>query len=158
MVLRYNCPHYRWFQNPRPCDTHTRVSRRKSAVKKDAPRPAVLRPLGAQLRRLRLEREWSQEELAERAGLNYKYVGRVELAKADPGADVLVRLARALEITVGELFDTITPGSAAIPRILPHDADAVLSALSALSTAVDRLLTRQPRPALRRAPRRPRSR
>ena len=31
----------------------------------------------------------SQERLAELAGLNYKHIGRIELAKSDPGADVL---------------------------------------------------------------------
>ena len=44
----------------------------------------------------------TQEALAELASLNYKYIGRVELGKADPGADVLVRLARALRVPVGE--------------------------------------------------------
>jgi len=85
------------------------VPRRKIAIEKPPPRPAILRPLGNQLRRLRLERKLSQESLAEKAGLNYKYIGRIELAKADPGADVLVRLARALSIPLGELFATITP-------------------------------------------------
>jgi transcriptional regulator with XRE-family HTH domain len=156
MVLMAKCHHYRWFQNPRPCDTHTRVPRRKSRVEKSAPRPAVLRPLGAQLRRLRLERKLSQEELAERAGLNYKYIGRIELAKADPGAAVLVRLARALDVPVGELFDTITPSGTVVPRIFPHEADSILTTLAALTTAVERLLSRQPRPIPGRAPRRPR--
>src|SRR6476659_11083443 len=101
---------YRWFYRPRVCDTQRSVSRRKPAEKRVA-RPAVLRPLGAQLRRLRLDRRMTQETLAELASLNYKYVGRVELGKADPGADVLVRLARALSVSVGELFETITPAA-----------------------------------------------
>src|ERR1700745_2436330 len=103
----------------------TRVSRRKPASKKPRPRPAVLRPLGAQLRHLRLERNMSQEALAELAGLSYKYLGRIELAKADPGADVLVRLARALSVPVGELFQTITPVEAIPYRLLPSDVDSI---------------------------------
>jgi transcriptional regulator with XRE-family HTH domain len=114
----------------------------------------VLRPLGAQLRRLRLDRQMTQETLAELAGLNYKYIGRIELGKADPGADVLVRLARALGIAVGEIFETITPARSA-PPALPFDhVDAVTSALQALTKAIDALLSDQPRRSAVRAPRR----
>lgn len=112
-----------------------------------------MRPLGAQLRRLRLDRRWSQEYLAERAGLNYKYVGRIELGKADPGADVLVRLARALTVPVGDLFETITPPDAAPYRLLPSDIESVSTALAALQATVDRVLARQPRAVPSRAPR-----
>ena len=89
----------------------------------------------------------TQEQLAELAGLNYKYVGRVELGKADPGADVLVRLARALSVPVGEIFETITPSSGG-PRLLPvGDVDRVKGALRDLTTALDRLLADQPQAA-----------
>lgn len=131
------------------------MSRRKAADT-PRPRPAVLRPLGAQLRRLRLERKLSQERLAELAGLNYKYIGRIELAKADPGADVLVRLARALSLPVGELFETITPADGAAYRFSPADVEEVTDSLGALTTVVDRVLSRQPRAVPPRAPRRPR--
>ena len=96
----------------------------------------------------------TQEALAERASLNYKYVGRVELGKADPGADVLVRLARALAVPVGELFETITPTGAS-QRLLPlADVDGVSTALQALTTAIDRLLSHQPRQPAVKASRR----
>ncbi|MGH7484464.1 MAG: helix-turn-helix domain-containing protein [bacterium] len=130
------------------------MSRRKPAAQKPRPRPAVLRPLGAQLRRLRLERDLSQEKLAELAGLNYKYIGRIELAKADPGADVLVRLARALSVPVGELFQTITPADGVPYRLLPSDVDTITVTLTTLTATVERIIGRQPRPLLSRAPRR----
>ena len=130
------------------------MSRRKPGAQKPLPRPAVLRPLGAQLRRLRLERDLSQEKLAELAGLNYKYIGRIELAKADPGADVLVRLARALSVSVGELFQTITPIDAVPYRLLPSDVDTITTTLTTLTATVERIVGRQPRPLLSRAPRR----
>lgn len=89
----------------------------------------------------------TQEQLAELAGLNYKYVGRVELGKADPGADVLVRLARALSVPVGEIFETITPSSNG-PRLLPvGDVALVTGALRDLTTALDRLFADQPHAA-----------
>lgn len=132
------------------------MARRKSSAGKPLPRPAVLRPLGAQLRRLRLERRLSQERLAELAGVNYKYLGRVELAKAEPGADILVRVARALGVPVGELFETITPGDAASHRLSPVDVDDVSSALAALTDVIERLIAHQPRALPQRAPRRAR--
>src|SRR4051812_46158224 len=147
---------YRRFRLRQQCDTQRPVPRRKIAIeKKPSPRPAILRPLGSQLRRLRLERKLSQERLAELAGLNYKYVGRIELAKADPGADVLVRLARALMIPVGELFATITPGDGA-HRLSPADIEALSAAVPALSIAANRIVAQQPQSLPRRPPRRSR--
>lgn len=97
----------------------------------------------------------TQEKLAELAGLNYKYIGRVELGKADPGADVLVRLARALSVPVGDLFETITPSGTG-PRPLPAaEIDNVTSALQNLTSAVERLFASQPRAAASKASQRP---
>ena len=130
------------------------MSPRKSVADKRPPRPAVLRPLGAQLRRLRLDRQMTQETLAELAGLNYKYIGRIELGKADPGADVLVRLARALAVPVGELFETITPARGGPPPLPLDDVENVTSALQTLTAALERLLSGQARRPPLRAPRR----
>jgi len=130
------------------------VSRRKADADRRPPRPTALRPLGAQLRRLRLDRRLTQETLAELASLNYKYIGRIELGKADPGADVLVRLARALGVPVGDLFDTITPPRATPPPLPLDDVERVTAALQALTGAVERLLSHQSRPPALRAPRR----
>lgn len=95
------------------------MARRKSLAnaKKKPPRLIpILRPLGAQVRRLRLERDLAQERLAELAGWSYKYLGRVELARVNPSAVKLIELAEALQVTVGELFESsVTPVSVA-PR------------------------------------------
>jgi transcriptional regulator with XRE-family HTH domain len=116
----------------------------------------VLRPLGEQLRRLRLERKLSQERLAELAGLNYKHIGRIELAKVEPGADVLVRLARALRVPVGDLFETITPRDTASSRLTPPEIEGLATAVGALTTLIDRIIVGQPRPMPKRAPRKSR--
>lgn len=99
------------------------MPRRKSLAKKKkkkALRPIpLLRPLGAQIRRLRLERDLAQEVLAERAGCSYKYLGKIEKATASPTAVKLIRLARALGVTVGELFEAITPTGGAVTDMPP---------------------------------------
>lgn len=129
---------------------------RKTADKTRA-LPDVLRPLGEQLRRLRLERELSQERLAELAGLNYKHIGRIELAKVEPGAEVLVRLARALRVPVGDLFQTITPrDTGRASRLSNTEIEALAAAMAALTTQIDRIIAGQPRAVPARAPRKTR--
>ena len=57
-----------------------------------------LRRIVAQnLRRLRLDRGLTQEELAGQAGLNRNYVGMVERAENSPTVDTLEALAKALK-------------------------------------------------------------
>jgi hypothetical protein len=66
---------------------------------------------------------------------------------------VLVRLARALTLPVGALFETITPKEATPHRLSPADIETISTALATLSAAVERILTRQPHPLPLRAPR-----
>lgn len=55
------------------------------------------------LRKLRGERGLSQEELADRAGLNRNYVGMIEREENAPTVDTLEVLAKALDVSVIEL-------------------------------------------------------
>jgi len=137
------------------------VPRRKSGVQpqKGEAKAGVVRRLGVQLRRLREDRQLTQEALAELAGLNYKYVGRIELGKSDPGAYVLVRLAAALRVPIGELFETVTAiptGDSTTHRLSPADAESVVDAVAGLSALVNRILSRKPGPLPARPPRRAR--
>jgi transcriptional regulator with XRE-family HTH domain len=72
----------------------------------------VLRQLGAQVKRIRLNQGLTQTEVADAAGITYKHLGRIELAQSEAGADMLVRIAKALGVTVGDLFEAITPNAA----------------------------------------------
>lgn len=55
------------------------------------------------LKRLRAERGWSQAALSQRAGLTKEYIARLELGQHDPSLSTLVKLAKALKVTVAEL-------------------------------------------------------
>ena len=55
------------------------------------------------MRRLRADRGWSQEELADRAGLHRTYVSGVERMTRNPTVTVLEKIAVAFSVTIGEL-------------------------------------------------------
>jgi transcriptional regulator with XRE-family HTH domain len=69
------------------------------------------RAYGRNLRRLRKERGFSQEGLAERAELHRTQVGMVERGERGAGPDVTWKLAGALGVAPGELF----AGAAYVP-------------------------------------------
>ncbi|MBB3890579.1 transcriptional regulator with XRE-family HTH domain [Phenylobacterium haematophilum] len=56
------------------------------------------------LRRLRTERQVTQEELADRAGLNRKYPSLLENEHYAASVDVLEKLATALDVDPVEFF------------------------------------------------------
>lgn len=61
------------------------------------------------LRRTRHEKQLTQEELADRAGLSMRYVGAIERGDVSASVTILGRIADALEIEPGELLkDTST--------------------------------------------------
>ena len=59
---------------------------------------------GNALRRLRAERGWSQERLAEAAGITLNYVGNLERGEQGPSLNILLRLARAFETDMPTLL------------------------------------------------------
>ena len=64
---------------------------------------------GQNVRRLRKAHGFSQEELAERAGLHRTYIGSVERGERNISLDNIVAIARALGVAVAELMDGISP-------------------------------------------------
>lgn len=61
--------------------------------------------LAVNMKRLRKERGWSQEALADAAGLDRTYISGVERVVKNPTISVVERVASALECTLGELLD-----------------------------------------------------
>ena len=64
----------------------------------------LLLKVGKRVRNLRTDRGWSQEELADRSGVNRSYMSKVELGKSDVSLSVLHKIARTLGISLAELL------------------------------------------------------
>lgn len=61
---------------------------------------------GQHLKRLRNKKKMTQEELAYEAGLEYKYIQRLEGKKpSSPTLNTLEKLARAFNISVSKLLN-----------------------------------------------------
>jgi transcriptional regulator with XRE-family HTH domain len=97
----------------------TNVSSAERQQTRDPRVQQMLRRLGARVKLLRRERRLTQEELAERAGLTSKFVGEVERAESNPSAASLARMAGALSVSMGDLFE-------ADPDIIPIPAATVV--------------------------------
>lgn len=60
--------------------------------------------VGVRIKELRTQKKLNQPELARIIGLTYIQIGRYETGKSNPSADVLNRLAQALDTTTDFLM------------------------------------------------------
>jgi transcriptional regulator with XRE-family HTH domain len=67
------------------------------------PRSPEHAALGEAVRLCRVERGWSQEQLADATPVHVTYLGGVERGVRKPSYETVVRLARALGVTPGAL-------------------------------------------------------
>jgi transcriptional regulator with XRE-family HTH domain len=63
----------------------------------------ILRSLAANVRRIRVQRGWSQAKLAEELGIAVRSLQAIEAAETDLSTTRLVAMARALKCSVGAL-------------------------------------------------------
>ena len=61
--------------------------------------------LAANMKSLRKERGWSQEVLADEAGLDRTYISGIERQVKNPTVTVIERIATALDCKLGALLD-----------------------------------------------------
>ena len=83
--------------------------------------------LSRSVKACREERGYTQRILAEKAGIGFKYLSRIELGQTTPSALVALRLASALGIALDELVSatpsTTSPALVAIARLLREQSD-----------------------------------
>jgi transcriptional regulator with XRE-family HTH domain len=75
--------------------------------------------VGLNVRRLRVERNMSQERLAYDSSVDRSYLGGMERGESNPTVDVLDRLAETLGVPLAELFAEVendAVGSHGLPR------------------------------------------
>lgn len=60
--------------------------------------------LGRRIRSLRNAKGWTQQELGNRADINYKFLGEIERGQKNPSFNVLLKIATALGMELPELF------------------------------------------------------
>lgn len=96
----------------------------------------VSEKIGTRIRTLRKRAELTQQELAECAGVSYKYLGQVERGQVNLSVEKMVEIASGLHVAPGELLDVQTKESPTLSK-----AKLILSELSKkeLAMALDML-------------------
>ena len=62
-------------------------------------------PMKNRLKVLRAERDWSQAELADRAGVSRQTINAIETEKYDPSLPLAFKLAEIFDQTIEAIFD-----------------------------------------------------
>lgn len=86
--------------------------------------------MAGNLVKLRKKKGWTQADLAEKADFSVKGIQKIEYQATNPSTEALDKLAKALGVSVSELFEGSKPRSK--PTDL-HSAGALLTKLADLS-------------------------
>lgn len=72
---------------------------------------------GARVRQLRKTKRWTQEKLAEKAGMEYKHLGAIERGEKNVTINNIEKIAHGLEVEPYQFFLFSTEGLKPIPDI-----------------------------------------
>ena len=67
----------------------------------------MLRALGVRVRQLREAKGWTQEGLADRAGLDRSYIAGIEAGLRNPSLRALARIAKGLGVSVSDVVTNV---------------------------------------------------
>jgi len=102
------------------------------------PSPSNLPPegMGDRISRLRLENEWSQDDLAKRIGTTGNQLSKYECGVREPSLEMLSRIARALQTTADFLISGRGPArSLGLESLPPGLRDPLIEFLGSVVKA-----------------------
>jgi transcriptional regulator with XRE-family HTH domain len=67
-------------------------------------RETILKNFGGNVRRARMKKGLTQEELAERAGLDFRQIGFIERGELNPKLRTILKIYKGLDCPVTRLF------------------------------------------------------
>jgi transcriptional regulator with XRE-family HTH domain len=70
-------------------------------------RKNVRQRFGERIKSLRLEREWSQEDLSEKSGIGRVFISQVENGHKEACLETIETLADSFSITISELMQQV---------------------------------------------------
>lgn len=65
----------------------------------------ILKQFGDRIRELRIQRKWSQEELADKTGFHRTYIGMVERAERNLSLTNVEIFAKTFDMTISEILN-----------------------------------------------------
>lgn len=76
--------------------------------------------IGQKIKKLRLEKKWSQEDLSKAINIHSKHISRYENERAEPALEALKKMADAFEVTTDYLLYDNVPRNGIIKVIDPE--------------------------------------
>jgi transcriptional regulator with XRE-family HTH domain len=89
--------------------------------------------LGKNIKLVRNQRQYSQELLAEKAGISITFLSNIERGLKFPKPAILAQIANSLGVEISELFKTNSPLNIA-PIVVRNDSKKMLERLSKVMT------------------------
>ena len=70
-------------------------------------RDPLLRALGSRVRHLREDKGWTQEVLADHAGLDRSYIAGIEAGLRNPSVKALAKVAKGLGLSISDVVASV---------------------------------------------------
>lgn len=68
---------------------------------------SVQKALGVRIRELRMKKEWSQEEFADKCGIHRSHMGEIERGETNLTLSTLLIISKQLDLPISALFKGI---------------------------------------------------
>jgi len=101
----------------------------------------IRKKLGERIRELRKSAGITQEELGEKAELNYKFIGELERGQVNVSLDSIARIADAIGVKIGDIFSkekipvqkTLVKEKSPLSKLSPQDLQLIKKTLRLLN-------------------------